>query len=151
LVDIRNQMVMTLLDLNIPVEVSHHEVATGGQCEIDMRLAPLVESTDQLMWFKYVVKNIAPKNGKSATFMPKPLYGDNGSGMHCHQSLWKNEKPLFAGDGYAGLSDIGLWYIGGILKHAKALAGFTNPTTNSYRRLVPGYEAPGNPAASRRN
>ena len=106
---------------------------------------------DTLMWFKYVVKNEARKAGKSATFMPKPLYGDNGSGMHCHQSFWKEGKPLFAGDGYAGMSELGLHYIGGILKHAKALAALTNPTTNSYRRLVPGYEAPVNLAYSSRN
>ena len=111
----------------------------------------LVDVADQLMWFKYIVKNVAAKHGKTATFMPKPLFGDNGCGMHCHQSLWKEGKPLFAGDGYAGLSDMGLCYIGGILKHAQALAALTNPTTNSYRRLVPGFEAPVNLAYSSRN
>src|SRR5712672_3667240 len=116
-----------------------------------MKFATLTSMADNLMWFKYVVKNIASKHNKTATFMPKPLYGDNGSGMHCHQSFFREGKPLFAGDGYAGLSDIGLWYIGGILKHAKALSALTNPTTNSYRRLVPGYEAPVNLAYSSRN
>jgi glutamine synthetase len=151
LVDLRNQMVQTLIDCGIYVETAHHEVATGGQCEIDMRFAPLVRMADQLMWFKYIVKNVARKNGKTATFMPKPLYGDNGSGMHCHQSLWKNEKPLFAGDGYAGLSEMAMFYIGGILKHAKAICALSNPSTNSYRRLTPGFEAPVNLAYSSRN
>jgi len=149
--DLRADMMTTLIDSGIEVEVGHHEVASAGQCEIGMRFSTLTSMADNLMWFKYVVKNVARKHGKSATFMPKPLYGDNGSGMHCHQSFWKEGKPLFAGDSYAGLSDLGLWYIGGILKHAKALAGFTNPTTNSYRRLVPGYEAPVNLAYSSRN
>jgi glutamine synthetase len=149
--DLRADMMTTLIDSGIEVEVGHHEVASAGQCEIGMRFATLTSMADNLMWFKYVVKNVARKHNKSATFMPKPLYGDNGSGMHCHQSFWKDGKPLFAGDSYAGLSDLGLWYIGGILKHAKALAGFTNPTTNSYRRLVPGYEAPVNLAYSSRN
>jgi glutamine synthetase len=144
-------MVQTLIDCGIYVETAHHEVATGGQCEIDMRFAPLVRMADQLMWFKYIVKNVARKNGKTATFMPKPLYGDNGSGMHCHQSLWKNEKPLFAGDGYAGLSEMAMFYIGGILKHAKAICALSNPSTNSYRRLTPGFEAPVNLAYSSRN
>jgi glutamine synthetase len=151
LVNLRAEMVMALMDLGIHVEVAHHEVATGGQCEIDMRFRPLVEMADTLMWFKYVVKNVARRNGKTATFMPKPLYGDNGSGMHCHQSLWKNEKPLFAGDKYAGVSETCLHYIGGIIKHAKAICAFTNPTTNSYRRLTPGFEAPVNLAYSSRN
>jgi glutamine synthetase len=149
--DLRAAMMSTLIDSGIAVEVGHHEVATAGQCEIGMKFSQLTPMADNLMWYKYVIKNVARKHGKTATFMPKPLYGDNGSGMHCHQSLWKDEKPLFAGDGYAGLSDIGLWYIGGILKHAKSLAAFTNPTTNSYRRLVPGYEAPVNLAYSSRN
>jgi len=151
LVDLRAQMVQTLIDAGIYVETAHHEVATGGQCEIDMRFAPLVNMADQLMWFKYIVKNVARKNGKTATFMPKPLYGDNGSGMHCHQSLWKNEKPLFAGDGYAGMSEMAMFYIGGILKHAKAICALSNPSTNSYRRLTPGFEAPVNLAYSSRN
>jgi glutamine synthetase len=126
-------------------------VATAGQCEIDMRFLPMVEMADTLMWFKYIVKNVARRNGKTATFMPKPLYGDNGSGMHCHQSLWKGEKPLFPGDGYAGLSETALYYIGGIIKHAKSICAFTNPGTNSYRRLTPGFEAPVNLAYSSRN
>src|SRR5262245_20593955 len=151
LADLREEIMTTLLDTGIQVEVGHHEVASAGQGEIGMRFATLTKMADDLLWFKYVVKNVARKNNKSATFMPKPLFGDNGSGMHTHQSLWKEGKPLFAGDGYAGMSDVGLWYIGGILKHAKALAALTNPTTNSYRRLVPGYEAPVNLAYSSRN
>src|SRR6185503_11545146 len=151
LANLRQEMMLTLQASGVEVEVGHHEVASAGQCEIGCKFGRLLQVADQLMWFKYVVKNTAKKHGKTATFMPKPLYGDNGSGMHCHQSLWKEGKPLFAGDGYAGLSDLGLWYIGGILKHAKALAALTNPTTNSYRRLVPGYEAPVNLAYSSRN
>jgi glutamine synthetase len=116
-----------------------------------MRFQPLVSSADQLMWFKYTVKNVARRNGKVATFMPKPLFGDNGSGMHCHQSLWKNEKPLFAGDKYAGVSEACLFYIGGIMKHARSICAFSNPGTNSYRRLTPGFEAPVNIAYSSRN
>ncbi len=149
--DLREEMMLQLMESGITVEVGHHEVATAGQCEIGMQFSTLTKMADSLLWYKYVVKNVAKKHGKTATFMPKPLFGDNGSGMHCHQSLWKEGKPLFAGDGYAGLSDVGLWYIGGILKHAKALAALTNPTTNSYRRLVPGYEAPVNLAYSSRN
>jgi len=149
--DLRAEMMSTLMDTGIDVEVGHHEVASAGQCEIGMKFSTLTSMADDLMWFKYVVKNVARRNNKTATFMPKPVFGDNGSGMHCHQSLWRNDRPLFAGDGYAGMSDIGLWYIGGILKHAKALAALTNPTTNSYRRLVPGYEAPVNLAYSSRN
>ena len=144
-------MVRAMIASGIAVEVGHHEVASAGQCEIGMRFDRLVPCADQLMWFKYVVKNVARKHGKAATFMPKPLFGDNGSGMHCHQSLWKEGKPLFAGDGYAGLSELALYYTGGILKHAKAIAAITNPTTNSYRRLVPGFEAPVNLAYSSRN
>ena len=151
LADVRADMMSTLLESGIEVEVGHHEVASAGQGEIGMRFATLTKMADNLMWFKYVVKNVARKHQKTATFMPKPVYGDNGSGMHCHQSLWKDGKNLFSGDGYAGMSDQGLWYIGGILKHAKALAALTNPTTNSYRRLVPGYEAPVNLAYSSRN
>lgn len=149
--DLRNEMVQTLIKCGIEVEAQHHEVATGGQGEIDLRFAELIRSADQLMMFKYIVKNTANKHGYTATFMPKPLFGDNGSGMHVHQSLWKNNKPLFAGKEYAGLSELALYYIGGLLKHAPALCAFTNPTTNSYRRLVPGFEAPVNLAYSQRN
>ncbi|HJK97817.1 MAG TPA: type I glutamate--ammonia ligase [Polyangiaceae bacterium LLY-WYZ-14_1] len=151
LMDFRTDVVKTLEALGYEVEVSHHEVATAGQCEIDIRFQTLLEMADQLLWFKYVVKNTAKKWNKTATFMPKPIYGDNGSGMHTHQSLWKDGKPLFAGDDYAGLSETALHYIGGILAHAPALCAFTNPTINSYRRLVPGYEAPVNLAYSSRN
>jgi glutamine synthetase len=151
LADLRADIMTTLIESGIEVEVGHHEVATAGQCEIGVKFSTLTAMADALLWFKYVVKNVARRHGKTATFMPKPLYGDNGSGMHCHQSFWKEGKPLFAGEGYAGLSEIGLWYIGGILKHAKSLAALTNPTTNSYRRLVPGYEAPVNLAYSSRN
>jgi glutamine synthetase len=151
LMDIRTEMCMDLEKLGYTVEVSHHEVATAGQCEIDMLYNSLTPCGDQLMWFKYVVRNVAHRHGKSATFMPKPMYGDNGSGMHTHQSLWKNEKPLFAGDGYAGMSEMAMHYMAGIIKHAPAICAFTNPTINSYRRLVPGYEAPVNLAYSSRN
>jgi glutamine synthetase len=126
-------------------------VATAGQAEIDIRFDSLVKTADKLLWFKYVVKNVALRNGKTVTFMPKPLYGDNGSGMHTHQSIWKGGKPLFAGEGYAGMSQTALYYIGGVLKHARALAALCNPTTNSYKRLVPGFEAPVNLAYSSRN
>jgi glutamine synthetase len=149
--DLRQAMMTTLQETGIEIEVGHHEVASGGQCEIGQKFARLVAAADQLLWFKYVIKNVGRKHGKSVTFMPKPLFGDNGSGMHTHQSLWKEGKPLFAGDGYAGLSDTALHYIGGIIKHAKSIAAFTNPTTNSYRRLVPGFEAPVNLAYSSRN
>jgi glutamine synthetase len=149
--DLRTEICLEMQRVGIEVEVSHHEVATAGQGEIDMRYDSLVSMADKLMWFKHIVKNVSHRSGKTATFMPKPLYGDNGNGMHCHQSLWKEGKPLFAGDGYAGLSDTALHYVGGILKHAHAIAAFTNPTTNSYRRLVPGYEAPVNLAYSSRN
>lgn len=152
LVDIRNEMCLVLQEqLGIFIETQHHEVATGGQAEIDMRFSSLLDMGDKLMWFKHVLKNVARRHGKTVTFMPKPLFGDNGSGMHCHQSIWKGGKNLFAGDGYGGLSQTALWYIGGILKHARALAAFTNPTTNSYKRLVPGFEAPVNLAYSARN
>jgi len=151
LVDLRNEMVQVLQSVGMRIEASHHEVATGGQCEIDMRFDSLLNMGDTLQWFKYIIKNVAYRNGKSVTFMPKPLYGDNGSGMHCHQSLWKDGKNLFAGDGYGGLSKMAMYYIGGIMKHAKALCAFTNPTTISYKRLVPGYEAPVNLAYSNRN
>ncbi len=149
--DLRTEMMLAQQASGIEVEVGHHEVASGGQCEIGMKFNTLLRIADKLMWFKYIVKNTAEQWGKTATFMPKPLFGDNGSGMHTHQSLWKEGKPLFAGDGYAGLSQMALHYIGGILKHAKSLAALTNPTTNSYRRLVPGFEAPVNLAYSSRN
>jgi glutamine synthetase len=149
--DLRSEMVMTMQQVGIVVETHHHEVASAGQAEIDMKYDTLVKMADQTMWYKYICKNVAKKHGKTVTFMPKPLYGDNGSGMHTHQSLWKGERPLFAGDGYAGMSETALYYIGGILKHAPAICAFANPTTNSYRRLVPGYEAPVNLAYSARN
>jgi glutamine synthetase len=149
--DLRNEMVMAMTELGIEVECHHHEVATGGQAEIDVKFDSLVNMGDNLQWFKYVVKNVALRAGKTATFMPKPLYGDNGSGMHTHVSLWKGGKPLFAGEGYAGLSELALNFIGGVLAHAQALAAFTNPSTNSYKRLVPGFEAPVNLAYSSRN
>src|SRR5450755_4160486 len=149
--DLRTEICLELERIGIEVEVSHHEVATAGQGEIDMRFDSLLKSADKLMWFKHIVKNVAHRNGRTATFMPKPLFGDNGNGMHCHQSLWKDGKPLFAGDGYAGLSEVALWYIGGLIKHGPALAAIIAPTTNSYKRLVPGFEAPVNLAYSRRN
>lgn len=151
LVDIRSEMVLLMQSIGIPVEAHHHEVATGGQCEIDMRFQPLVQMADNMLKYKYVIKNTARKYGKTVTFMPKPLFGDNGSGMHVHMSFWKGGKNLFYGDGYAGLSETALFAIGGILKHAPALLALTNPTTNSYKRLVPGFEAPVNLAYSRRN
>jgi glutamine synthetase len=149
--DIRSEMTQTMIDIGMVIEAQHHEVATGGQCEIDMRFGPLVEMADNLMKYKYVIKNVARKHNKTVTFMPKPLFGDNGSGMHTHFSFWKNGEPLFAGGGYAGLSDMALHAIGGVLKHAAAIIAFSNPTTNSYKRLVPGYEAPVNLAYSQRN
>jgi glutamine synthetase len=149
--DLRAEMVQTMIDCGLDIECHHHEVATGGQCEIDQRFNTLVKSADNMMLYKFVIRNVAYQYGKSVTFMPKPLYGDNGSGMHTHQSLWKGGTPLFAGDLYAGLSQLALWYIGGLLKHARALSAIIAPTTNSYKRLVPGYEAPVNLAYSRRN
>jgi len=149
--DIRTEMLLTLQSLGVQVEKHHHEVATAGQAELGIRFATLVKSADAMMVYKYVMKNVARKHGKTVTFMPKPLYGDNGSGMHTHQSLWKKGKPLFAGNEYAGLSQMGLYYIGGVLKHARALCAICSPTTNSYKRLVPGYEAPVNLAYSARN
>ena len=149
--DLRTDMLLALESLGIDVECQHHEVATAGQAEIDMRFKPLLQMSDQLMWFKYVLKNVANKAGHTVTFMPKPLYGDNGTGMHTHVSIWKEGKPLFAGDKYAGVSQEALWAMGGILKHCRALCAFTNPTTNSYKRLVPGFEAPVNLAYSSRN
>jgi glutamine synthetase len=149
--DVRAQMVETLVKSGIDVEVHHHEVAGGGQAEIDLRYKPLLKMADTMQIYKHVVKNVAMRNNLLATFMPKPLFQENGSGMHVHQSLWKDGKPLFFGDGYASLSQIALWYMGGVLKHAPAILAFTNPTTNSYRRLVPGYEAPVNLVYSNRN
>jgi glutamine synthetase len=149
--DIRTEMVRTMEQIGLHVEKHHHEVATAGQGEIDMRFLPLVKMADSFMWYKYIVKNVARRHGKTVTFMPKPVFLDNGSGMHTHQSVWKNDKPLFAGNGYGGMSEFAMHYIGGILKHARAIAAFTNPTTNSYRRLVPGFEAPVNLAYSSRN
>jgi glutamine synthetase len=149
--DIRTEMLLTMGELGVPIEKHHHEVATGGQNELGIRFLPIVEAGDALMIYKYVIKNVARKHGKTVTFMPKPLFNDNGSGMHTHQSLWKGGKPLFAGDKYAGLSQMALWYIGGILKHAPALLAITNPSTNSYKRLVPGFEAPVNLAYSQGN
>lgn len=149
--DIRNEMVLIMEQCGLEIEAQHHEVATGGQCEIDFRFSPLVRCADNVLIFKYIAKNVARRHRKTVTFMPKPLFGDNGSGMHCHQSLWKNGQPLFYGNGYANLSEIALYYIGGILKHAPALCAFTSPSTNSYKRLVPGFEAPVNLAYSQRN
>ena len=151
LMDIRNEMMQTLIESGLDVEAQHHEVATGGQCEIDLRFNELVKMADMMMIYKYIIKNVATKHNKTVTFMPKPLYGDNGSGMHTHISLWKGSEPLFAGSGYAGLSEMALHAIGGLLKHAPAILAFSNPTTNSYKRLVPGYEAPVNLAYSQRN
>jgi len=149
--DIRAEIAATLQKIGITVEYFHHEVASGGQGEIDFLFAPLTKQADNVMLYKYVVKNIARKYGKTATFMPKPIFGDNGSGMHIHISIWKDGKPVFAGSGYAGLSQTALYFIGGIIKHGKALCAIVAPTTNSYRRLVPGYEAPVRLAYSSRN
>ncbi len=149
--DLRTEMLLVLEDLGIDIECQHHEVATAGQAEIDMRFKPLLQMADQLMWFKYVLKNVAHKHGHTVTFMPKPLFEDNGTGMHTHVSIWKNGAPLFAGNKYAGVSQDALYAIGGILKHCNALCAFTNPTTNSYKRLVPGFEAPVNLAYSSSN
>src|SRR5947208_5475744 len=149
--DMRSEMVQTMIKCGLDIECHHHEVATGGQCEIDQKFDTLVKSADNMMTYKYVIRNVANQYGKTVTFMPKPLFQDNGSGMHTHQSIWKGGKPLFAGDNYAGLSQLALWYIGGLLKHARALSAIIAPTTNSYKRLVPGYEAPVNLAFSQRN
>ncbi|MEG4317605.1 MULTISPECIES: type I glutamate--ammonia ligase [unclassified Microcoleus] len=149
--DMRTEMLLTMAKCGVPIEKHHHEVATGGQCELGFRFATLVQAADYLMTYKYVIKNVGKKYGKTITFMPKPLFNDNGSGMHVHQSIWKDGQPLFAGDQYAGFSQMGLHYIGGILKHAPALLAITNPTTNSYKRLVPGFEAPVNLAYSQGN
>ncbi|MBA2485505.1 MAG: type I glutamate--ammonia ligase [Nitrospira sp.] len=149
--DIRTEMILEMEKAGIATEKHHHEVATAGQAEIDIRFDSLVRTADKMMMFKYIVKNVARRHGKTATFMPKPIFGDNGSGMHTHQSIWKEGKPLFAGKEYAGVSQMCLHYIGGILKHAPALAAFTNPSTNSYKRLTPGFEAPVLLAYSSRN
>jgi len=150
--DLRDQITLALDGLGLRVERAHHEVGTAGQAEINYRFDSLLNSADKVQIFKYVVKNVAWSNGKTATFMPKPLFGDNGSGMHCHQSLWKDGDPLFYDErGYGGLSDLARWYIGGLLHHAPSLLAFTNPTVNSYHRLVPGFEAPVNLVYSARN
>ena len=149
--DMRSEMCLILEQMGVPVEVHHHEVAGAGQCEIGTKFAPLVQRADWLQILKYVVHNVAASYGKTATFMPKPIVGDNGSGMHVHQSIWKDGTNLFAGDKYAGLSDFALYYVGGIIKHARALNAITNPGTNSYRRLVPHFEAPVKLAYSARN
>ena len=152
LMDLRSEMALVMNGIGLDVECHHHEVATAGQCEIDMKFDSMLAMADHQMKYKYVVKNVAKAAGMTATFMPKPLFGDNGSGMHCHQSIWKDGKPLFADStGYAGLSQLCKWYIGGLLKHAPSILAFAAPTTNSYRRLVPGYEAPVNLAWSLRN
>jgi glutamine synthetase len=151
MMNIRNEMMLTMIDSGIEVEAQHHEVGTGGQSEIDLKYQEIVKMADYLLMYKYIIKNVATKHNRTVTFMPKPIFNDNGSGMHTHMSLWQNGEPLFAGGGYAGLSDIALHAIGGILKHAPSILAFTNPTTNSYKRLVPGFEAPVNLAYSQRN
>ena len=149
--DMRSEMMLTMESMGIKIEAQHHEVATGGQAEIDMRFAPLVEMADNMLKYKYVIKNTARKYNKTVTFMPKPMFNDNGTGMHTHLSIWKGNENLFAGDGYSGMSQTAMYAIGGILKHAPSLLAFSNPTTNSYKRLVPGFEAPVNLAYSSRN
>src|ERR1700719_1132671 len=149
--DLRSEMVTRMMEVGMDVECHHHEVATGGQCEIDLRFDTLVKSADNMLKYKFVIKSVAQQYGKTVTFMPKPIFGDNGSAMHTHQSLWLKGQPLFAGDKYAGLSETALWYAGGLLKHARSISAFSAPTTNSYKRLVPGYEAPVNLAYSSRN
>jgi glutamine synthetase len=151
LADLRTEMAQIMHECGIATSAHYHEVATGGQSEIDLMDQPLVESADQVMLARYIIRNVARRHGKTATFMPKPLFGDNGSGMHTHLTLWKGETPLLAGHGYAGLSDLALYAIGGLLKHAPALCAFANPTTNSYKRLIPGFEAPTKLSYSRRN
>lgn len=151
LTDIRNEVSMILEQMGIDVEIHHHEVATAGQGEVDIKAKPLTEAADNILMLKYVLKNVARRHGKTVTFMPKPILGDNGSGMHTHQSLWKDGRPLFAGEKYAGLSELAMHYMGGILRHARAICAFSNPTVNSYKRLVPGFEAPINLAYSQRN
>jgi len=149
--DLRTEMLLTMQECGLEVESHHHETASGGQAELGLRFAPLLRSADAMMLYKYVVRNVARQHGKTATFMPKPLLQDSGNSLHTHQSLWKNGKPLFSGDGYAGLSELALWYIGGLIKHGPALAALTSPTTNSYKRLTAGVDAPINLAYSRRN
>ena len=149
--DLRSEMLLTMQSCGMEVECHHHEVASGGQTEIDLKFDSLLRSADKMLLFKYIVKNVANRNGKTVTFMPKPIFGDNGSGMHTHQSLWKGGEPLFAGEGYAGLSQTALWYIGGLIKHGPALSAIIAPTTNSYKRLAAGFEAPVNLTYSRRN
>ncbi|MDK1020821.1 MAG: type I glutamate--ammonia ligase [Candidatus Hydrogenedentes bacterium] len=149
--DLRGEMVYEMMKLGIKIEAHHHEVGTGGQAEIDMQYAEITKMADQFQWYKYIIKNVALRNGKTVTFMPKPIFDDNGSGMHTHMSLWKDGEPIFAGDRYAGLSQTALHAAGGLLKHAAAILAFAAPTTNSYRRLVPGFEAPVNLAISARN
>jgi glutamine synthetase len=149
--DLRSEMMLIMQSCGMEVECHHHEVASGGQSEIDLKFDSLLRSADKMLLYKYIVKNVANRNGKTVTFMPKPILGDNGSGMHTHQSLWKGGEPLFAGDGYAGLSQLALWYIGGLIHHGPALSAIIAPTTNSYKRLVPGFEAPVSLAYSRRN
>ena len=151
MMNIRNEMMQVMIDCDLEIEAQHHEVGTAGQSEIDMRFNELVKMADSMMLYKYIVKNVARRHNKTVTFMPKPIFEDNGSGMHTHISLWKNGEPTFAGSGYAGLSETAMFAIGGLLKHAPAILSFTNPTTNSYKRLVPGYEAPVNLAYSQRN
>ena len=151
LVDLRSEMAQKMAECGIATAAHFHEVATAGQCEIDLVPRALVESADQVVTAKYIIRNVARRSKKTATFMPKPLFGDNGSGMHTHLTLWKDNQPLLAGNGYAGLSDLGLHAIGGLIKHAAALCAFANPTTNSYKRLIPGYEAPTKISYSRRN
>lgn len=142
--DMRTEMLLTMAACGVPIEKHHHEVATGGQCELGFRFGEMIQAADWLMTYKYCIKNVAKKYGKTVTFMPKPLFEDNGSGMHTHQSIWKDGQPLMAGDMYAGLSQLATWYIGGLLRHAPAVLAFSNPSTNSYKRLVPGFEAPVN-------
>ncbi len=149
--DLRTEMCQVMESVGIRVEKQHHEVATAGQAEIDLYRLPLLQMGDALMWYKYIVKNVARRNGRTATFMPKPIFLDNGTGMHVHQSIWEGGTPKFAGDGYGGMSEMALHYIGGILAHARTICAFSNPTTNSYHRLVPGFEAPVNLAYSSRN
>jgi len=149
--DVRTEMVNEMRKIGIKVEAHHHEVGTAGQAEIDMQFADLLTMADQFLWYKYIIKNVAKRHGKTVTFMPKPIFADNGSGMHTHISLWKGSNPLMAGEGYAGMSELGLHGIGGILKHGKALIALSAPTVNSYHRLVPGFEAPVNLVMSRRN